>query len=193
VTKIILVRHGQSRDNKDDIIQGWRDSELTDEGKRQAATVFERIDGNPDMVFCSDLKRCYQTAQIIHENLPEIPLMVDWRLRERSFGSAEGKHRDEIDFDELFKSEDMESPYDSEPKYNLRERLKSFLRDTESFNCQTILIVCHGGVLNNVGYLLDTNYEHERHENVAIVSYDLDYDDTRLLPGKVNYWSHPHG
>lgn len=79
MSKIIkYYRHAETTWNKEGRLQGWLDSELTEQGIRQA----KEVRWEPEIVFCSDLNRAYQTARymfpnsVIHksENLREIRL-----------------------------------------------------------------------------------------------------------------------
>lgn len=64
--KFILVRHGETRYNKENRIQGWLDIPLTDTGKQQAERIAEELEGEEiDAVFSSDLTRAYETARRI--------------------------------------------------------------------------------------------------------------------------------
>ncbi len=69
-TEIYLVRHGQSVHNKQEIIAAQLDSELTEQGFSDARCVAEAIGAKSfELVYCSDLKRARQTAEIIVEKL----------------------------------------------------------------------------------------------------------------------------
>jgi probable phosphoglycerate mutase len=86
-----IVRHGQAELNHDDIVMGQINSPLTDLGKQQAkalAATFQKI--RFDAVLVSDLTRAFDTACII-TNSNGVDFHIDSRLRERSFGSLEGR------------------------------------------------------------------------------------------------------
>ncbi|MDX9893308.1 MAG: histidine phosphatase family protein [Patescibacteria group bacterium] len=90
--KIFLVRHGQDKDNQQGILNGKRDSELTDLGRRQAATVVEKFkDIKIEAIYCSPLKRAYDTAKIIAAELGVNEVITDESLIERDFGVLTGK------------------------------------------------------------------------------------------------------
>ncbi|MFC5467751.1 histidine phosphatase family protein [Cohnella suwonensis] len=91
-TRMGWIRHGITEWNRLGKIQGVTDIPLSEEGAEQARKLAERLSaegGHWDGIYCSDLKRARRTAEILAERL-DIPLVTDARLRERSFGKAEG-------------------------------------------------------------------------------------------------------
>lgn len=92
LTRIGWVRHGITEWNQLGKIQGVTDIPLSPEGMTQARLLAERLVREGETwhgVMCSNLQRAKQTGQILAERL-ELPLIEDVRLRERSFGQAEG-------------------------------------------------------------------------------------------------------
>ena len=82
---IILVRHGESLANAQDISQGnndeYSDTPLSKKGKEQAIKVAERLKKEPlDLIYSSDLKRAKETAEIIN-TLHHVPITSDKILR----------------------------------------------------------------------------------------------------------------
>lgn len=66
MTKLYLVRHGQTVDNLNQIMQGQTQGELTDEGIRQAQELASQLADTPiDVFVSSDLKRSVDTCRII--------------------------------------------------------------------------------------------------------------------------------
>lgn len=185
----ILVRHSETADNVDRKLQGWNDPELSDNGRVQAAQIADQLhDERPDIIFASDLIRCQQTASYIHGAYQNAPLLVDWRLRERSFGTLEGSRHDEIDWDAFDATPPDQSPNGAEPINNLVERLKSFIRDTELLYSSTIIIVTHNGVMNRFGFMFDENHTRQKYNNTEIVRLEINYDDPRLSPHVYSPW-----
>lgn len=87
------IRHGVTEWNQLGRIQGVTDIPLSQEGIEQAKLLAERLaseDKQWDGIVASDLERAATTGKIIAERLG-LPLLTDARLRERSFGEAEGK------------------------------------------------------------------------------------------------------
>lgn len=86
------IRHGVTEWNQLGRIQGVTDIPLSQEGIEQAKLLAERLaneDKQWDGIVASDLNRAATTGRIIAERLG-LPLLTDARLRERSFGQAEG-------------------------------------------------------------------------------------------------------
>jgi broad specificity phosphatase PhoE len=97
MTKLILVRHGQSLANADRLFAGHSDFDLSDFGKEQANMTArylyarERIDA----IYASDLLRAYHTACPIGE-IFGLPVIKDTGLREIYAGDWEGLAFDHI-------------------------------------------------------------------------------------------------
>ncbi|WP_413110261.1 histidine phosphatase family protein [Thaumasiovibrio sp. DFM-14] len=87
--KLVLIRHGQTRWNREQRLQGWQDSELTQYAQLQLMTMPLPTLTNP-IVICSDLGRAIQSAEIIATRYLT-GFRLDQRLRERGFGVLEGK------------------------------------------------------------------------------------------------------
>lgn len=97
MSKIYLVRHGQDKDNEAKILNGRRDMELTDLGRAQAKQVAEKLrDKNIQIVYASPLKRAYETARIIAEELGIDEIVADEHLMEREFGILTGRPLEDI-------------------------------------------------------------------------------------------------
>ena len=89
--RIILVRHGQDTDNVAGLLNGRRDTELTELGREQAREVAAKLlDYNIQIIYSSPLKRTYETAQIIAAKLGLADIIKDDRLMERDFGILTG-------------------------------------------------------------------------------------------------------
>jgi broad specificity phosphatase PhoE len=83
-----LIRHGETDWNREGRIQGQQHNPLSALGELQARRLGLRLMGERfDVVYCSDLKRAVQTAEIA---MPGAPLTLDQRLREISRGTLEG-------------------------------------------------------------------------------------------------------
>ena len=92
--KLYLVRHGQSEWNYQKKVQGQQDTILTEQGRIQAKKLGHRLKKeNIDAIYSSDLKRAYETANIIGKeiNLEVTPVES---FREIAFGHWEGKNID---------------------------------------------------------------------------------------------------
>lgn len=91
---LTLVRHGETRHNKYNVIQGQLDVPLSNIGMEQAQLLGKHLQQQKfTHVYSSDLSRAKQTALSILEknNVTPGPIVEDQRLRERKFGSVEGR------------------------------------------------------------------------------------------------------
>ena len=95
MTRILLVRHGESEWNALGRWQGQADPPLTDLGRQQAWAAARAI-GAVDAIAASDLERASVTAQIISDQLGIGPVIIDPRLRERDAGEWSGLTRQDI-------------------------------------------------------------------------------------------------
>lgn len=90
MTRIIIVRHGETYLNLEDVFQGWIDSELTEKGKLQAIRVADRLkEEKIDFIYSSPFKRALKTAEII-KGEREITLITDDGFKEIKCGMWEG-------------------------------------------------------------------------------------------------------
>lgn len=96
MTRVLLIRHGQSEWNADGRWQGQADPALTDLGRHQARHASRKL-GVVDAIVSSDLQRAAETAAIIAAELGVGPLVLDADLRERHAGEWQGLTREEIE------------------------------------------------------------------------------------------------
>jgi alpha-ribazole phosphatase len=88
---IVFARHGQTAPNREGLVLGRADPELTDEGREQAARLAAALAGEPvSAVLASPLLRARQTAEAIGEAC-DLPVAVDDRLIEIDWGTWEGR------------------------------------------------------------------------------------------------------
>ena len=93
--KLVLLRHGQSVWNLENLFTGWTDVDLTDHGRAEAreAGRLLRADGFAfDLAFTSVLKRAIRTLWIVLDemDLMWIPVERYWQLNERHYGALQG-------------------------------------------------------------------------------------------------------
>lgn len=99
ISKLVLVRHGQSFWNEKGLWTGWKDIGLTENGNKEALSAAELIsDIEFDIAFTSDLLRAFQTLEIIKKKLKirHIPTVIESSLNERHYGIYTGKNKLEI-------------------------------------------------------------------------------------------------
>ena len=137
MTTLYLVRHGETVDNVNQIMQGQTQGELTKNGIRQAEEVRDSM-ASEDFaaIIASDLKRSVDTAVIIaephHQEVVQTPL-----LRERDWGGFTGRYIPEL------KGEVW--PDDIETLENLLSRAGEFITYVKkTYPGKKVLAVGHG-------------------------------------------------
>jgi len=100
MSKLILVRHGQSEWNLADRFTGWWDVDLTEKGVAEARTAGELMKATgvlPTTAFTSVQKRAIKTLNIALEACDRlwIPVTRDWHLNERHYGGLTGLNKQE--------------------------------------------------------------------------------------------------
>ena len=98
MSKLVVVRHGQSQWNLENRFTGWVDIELSPKGIEEAHNAGKKLKGYEfDMAFTSALKRAQNTLQIILDEIGQnnIPVEFDKALNERMYGDLQGLNKDE--------------------------------------------------------------------------------------------------
>ncbi len=158
-TDFTIIRHGQTDANIQGILQGHFDTPLDDTGRAQAQCAAERLRNEPafDAFYSSDLKRAWETAEIIGHTLGIEPVPLT-TLREWHLGELEGRPRSELQqiYPEIMNSFLFE-PADDVPVPGGESRNAFFGRVARCFDQlaarhtgQRILLVTHGGVMRAV-------------------------------------------
>lgn len=138
MTKLYLVRHGETFDNERQIMQGQTQGELNPTGIRQAEALSRQLaDVHFDAVVASDLWRAVQTAQILAEP-HHLPVVTTPLLRERDWGSFTGRFIPDL--------KDIKPwPDDIESLQEMKERATRFLDYIrEQYPDNQVLAVGHG-------------------------------------------------
>ncbi len=97
MTTLLMVRHGESEANRNNVFAGNFDADLQDRGVEQAEKTAEFIAKNykVDKIYASDLKRAFKTGKAVADLL-SMDIVPDCRLREISAGKWEGMKFDDI-------------------------------------------------------------------------------------------------
>ena len=99
--KLVLIRHGQSEWNKENRFTGWKDVDLSDQGREEAKAagqLLKREGYTFDEAYTSVLKRAIRTLWIILDemDLMWIPETKSWILNERHYGALQGLNKAEM-------------------------------------------------------------------------------------------------
>ncbi len=158
MTKLFLVRHGQTEFNRLQRYQGQIDNPLNEAGFAQAAALGQRLkDFQFQAVYSSDLLRARQTSEAILKNHPGIsrPILVP-ELREINGGKFEGLKWEEIlekfpGEARLWQEDRLKyGPPGGENLAEVVERVKFFLGQLQIEQPgeeSQVLVVTHGGIL----------------------------------------------
>ena len=98
MTKLFLVRHGQSKWNLENRFTGWQDVDITALGQLEAERAGQILkEEKIDVAFTSKLIRAQHTLKIILNEMGKIntPIIIDKALNERSYGMLEGLNKGE--------------------------------------------------------------------------------------------------
>jgi 2,3-bisphosphoglycerate-dependent phosphoglycerate mutase len=101
MTKLVLVRHGESTWNLENRFTGWTDVDLSERGVREShevAEVLKKEGYTFDVAFTSVLKRAIRTLWIILDDMDLLWIDVyrSWRLNERHYGALQGLNKKEM-------------------------------------------------------------------------------------------------
>lgn len=199
MTRVILVRHGQTVWNKEAKYQGHTDVALSEDGFEQACKVAARLaKENIAAVYASDLSRALRTAEVIAAR-HGLPVHSMRELREIKFGEWEGLKYDDISakwpelMEKLFTHPDeMEIP-GGETFQELKVRATKAIEELVArHKDETIAVVSHGGTIRTIlcaALNIHLNYVWNiRQDNTAVNI--IDYFDHRILVGLVNDTHH---
>jgi broad specificity phosphatase PhoE len=159
---IYLVRHGETDWNALGKFQGHTDIPLNEKGRLQALVLKQELEHvNFDAVFCSDLSRACQTAELIIGSRP-LSIFHEYSLRERFMGKLEGSFSHDLDqwmrpaFQSLLHApKEVYLSHQWHPEVETTsavfKRMHSFLlTQIPHYLGSTILVVSHGGVIRSV-------------------------------------------
>jgi alpha-ribazole phosphatase len=157
LTKIILIRHGETEWNKNSRCMGHTNIELSPEGERQAHALAKRMKGMKlSAIYASDLDRAFRTAEIIAR---EHGLTVQKKelLRELNFGEWEGltyaqvEEKDRQRLQAWMKDIANAAPPGGEAFSNLKERALAALQEIVQVHPEeTVAVVSHGGTIKTI-------------------------------------------
>jgi 2,3-bisphosphoglycerate-dependent phosphoglycerate mutase len=96
--KIVLLRHGESVWNKENLFTGWTDVDLSEKGfaeAEEAGRILREQGFVFDIAFTSVLKRAVRTLWLVLDkmDLMWLPVHHDWRLNERHYGALQGLNK----------------------------------------------------------------------------------------------------
>lgn len=168
---LVLVRHGQSEWNKQNLFTGWRDPDLTELGHEEAKAAGKVLGGRGikfDIAFTSVLQRAEKTCQHILDGVGQSDLETihDEALNERHYGDLAGLNKD--DAREKWGEEQVHiwrRSYDIPPPGDEGESLKDtgarvwpyYMNEIlpQVMQGKTVLVAAHGNSLRSLVMVLD--------------------------------------
>lgn len=199
--KLYFIRHGRQNSGLCNV-----NVPLDEAGIRQAELVAKRLElYDIDKLYCSNLIRAYQTAEIIGENLGLVPIREE-DFREISFGDMEGL--DDVQIKERFgdflierakAEEDIPNPggESGEDVFNRAMPIvKRIIEESKLDNKKNIAIVSHGGLIRSVvaGVLAAPFAKKlcigKDLENCSITEIDFDEKTGNFIVERVNDYAH---
>ncbi|MGE5595961.1 MAG: histidine phosphatase family protein [Hyphomicrobiales bacterium] len=199
--EILLIRHGEQQFFSNIPLGEALDAPLSELGRKQAEAVGERLaPARLGAVYCSPMKRAYDTAYAIakHHNLDPI---VDDDLREIDLWQTAPQDKGLLD---LYTPQELAEIY-REVSRTRKNTAWPHCEDSEAFKQRVvaaidriaaaneghrIVIACHGGVINAyLSYLFGSAYDHVvsvHHTSITVIRAA----DTRRAVLTVNDYSH---
>lgn len=154
LTRVYLIRHGETEWNKTGKLQGHSNVSLSREGVRQAQLLAEHMPFHTvDAIYSSDLSRAVKTAEILAKQF-NLPVIQNSGFREMNFGDWEGRKLSElaaempVGFEHFFTRPDKVYPPHGETFLEAQSRvlntLDKVITDHED---QSVIIVSHGAII----------------------------------------------
>ncbi len=150
--KLILIRHGQTDMNKDQMYYGRMDVPINETGRKQAEKARETLINlkiDYDKIYSSNLKRAYETAKIV--NYKNLEIETNEKIQEMDFGIFEGLCYEEIvekypeEMELLKKDWKTYSYVMGENPFMLQERAVKFLESIDK--SKNNMVVTHWGII----------------------------------------------
>jgi len=189
---LTVLRHGETGWNRERRIQGHEDTELSDTGRLQCKEVARRLAPRQfDHIYSSDLRRTMDTAAAVAEGRG-LPIIEDVRLREWHFGRFQGLTIEEAKarFQEAFARFQQLAPALQVPGGESYEtffnRSLSALESIAANHLgQRLLIVTHGGFINNLlHHVWGISIEERKRihtKNVCVITLELSPCQTGMV------------
>jgi broad specificity phosphatase PhoE len=168
-----FLRHGESENNRLDLVNGWSDSPLSQDGIVQAHEAATLLASEPiNRIVTSDLQRARHTAEIVAKTINVTTIDVFAGLRERNWGVFENKPRE-------IRPSLNETPDGGESPEVYADRVVLALRKA-SLGSNTLL-VGHAGTIRVLNRLLGRYDPLERVENSNPVFVSVSMKSLKVL------------
>lgn len=151
---VVFETHATSLDNEAGLASGWSDSALSAKGEEEARTLgVRRQDDRLAAVFCSDLTRAFQTAEIAFKER-SLAIARDPRLRECNYGTLTRHGAAEI---EARRPLHVDTPFPNGESYRqVARRVSAWLDDAVAAHAgDTVLVVGHRATFYALEHLVN--------------------------------------
>ncbi len=199
MTRLIIIRHGETIWNSEFRFQGHSDIPLNEQGRVQAGKLAKRLESEKiDQIYASDLNRAVETAEII-ANCHNKPVQKLDLLRETKFGAWEGLNFSEIQkkYPDVWEKW-RDNPRDTiipegEALEEVAQRVMQGIKQiVAKHHDETIAVVTHGGAIRLIlSEILDMDMQYIwriRQDNAALNI--IDFYGERIIVSLVNDISH---
>lgn len=199
MTRIVAVRHGETKWNREGRAQGWAPVGLTERGRNQASETGRWLSEqyNFDRVYSSDLYRARETTELFLDSLGEVPTEFEPAWRERGLGIYQGLTFEKIDsrFPETgitaYDSSTVEeAPECGESLRTVQERVTDRFETIAANRDETVLVVTHGSPLHILlghvrGLSLTESLKRNQFDNCALAEFEGGTEQTDVVK-KIN-------
>ena len=183
--KISLIRHAQTYANRNHILAGWTDVEVTENGYLEIKKYKEKgYYKEATHYFSSDLKRCIETAKLV---APNKFFSINSHLREINFGDDENKSYSEIGGEEYFKNwaNNEFKPKNGESLLEFKKRASLVLEEIieKNYNQQNyIMIFTHSGFIRAILHsFFESEKEFWKFDVKNGLGYELQIDENKKI------------
>ncbi|WP_280770786.1 histidine phosphatase family protein [Salipaludibacillus daqingensis] len=162
---IYVTRHGETEWNRENRLQGWKDSPLTTKGVENAVKLGKRLQTTDiNAIYTSPSERALHTAEHISRGR-DIPINKNSSLKEIYFGDWEGKNKDEItrnssvEFSNFWRAPHLYNHelHNGEGLTDFKHRVRKVIQELiNNHNHERILVVTHAVVIRAImSYMME--------------------------------------
>lgn len=186
MAKILITRHGQTKENVDGIVQGKEHGNINEKGFEQIKILIKKLkEENINRIISSDIPRCKITTEEILREI-DVPVGYTHLIREKDNGDFVGKNHKDFNWEDLSGTFETRKAPNGENLLEVRERARKFFKElltNYEDSEEKILIVSHGAFLKIfIGNLLGMSLHdsifklHIEHCSLTQIDFDKKYD-----------------
>jgi len=185
--KLIITRHGETKENKTKQVMGQLDGKLSKVGIAQAEKLAKRLKNEKiDAIYASDLSRAADTARKIAQFHENVPFTFTKELREMHFGELQGKCKADLSMPENQSAATIRTRH-GEKLEDLHARAENFLHEILSrHKNDTVLLVCHKDISKAMMTVIFGKKPKEvttieSLHNTSVSTFDIDEDKNHKI------------